>query len=120
MTMKCRVCAGPAVIDIRRHNANCCGEHFLKLCRDQTVEFIEQFAMLEPTDRVLVGVSGGKDSLAVWDILTGSHPGPTVAVVQPCGRCGTPASNDVCPFCRLRERATAPVPIALGRARTAS
>lgn len=68
--MKCRVCRGPAVIDIRRHNANFCPEHFLKLCRDQTAKAITQFAMLEPDDRVLVAVGGGKDSLAVWDILT--------------------------------------------------
>lgn len=67
--MKCRVCRGPAVIDIRRHNANFCPEHFTKLCRDQTEKAIAQFSMLEPDDRVLVAVSGGKDSLAVWDIL---------------------------------------------------
>jgi tRNA-5-methyluridine54 2-sulfurtransferase len=67
--MKCIVCRGPAVIDVRRHNANFCAEHFLKLCRDQVSKAIKEFAMLEPTDRALVAVSGGKDSLAVWDIL---------------------------------------------------
>ncbi len=67
--MKCRVCRGPAVIDIRRHNANFCSEHFLKLCRDQTAKAIKDFGMIEAGDRVLVAVSGGKDSLACWDIL---------------------------------------------------
>jgi tRNA-5-methyluridine54 2-sulfurtransferase len=67
--VKCTVCREPAVIDVRRHNANFCPEHFLRLCRDQTVKAIDQFDMLEPDDRVLVAVSGGKDSLAVWDIL---------------------------------------------------
>ncbi len=67
--MKCRVCRGPAVIDVRRHNANFCREHFLRLCRDQVARAIDQFAMLGPDDRVLVAVSGGKDSLALWDIL---------------------------------------------------
>ncbi len=67
--MKCRVCRGPAVIDIRRHNANFCEEHFLKLCHDQVTRAIEAFDMLSPGDRVLVAVSGGKDSLALWDIL---------------------------------------------------
>lgn len=67
--MKCRVCREPAVIDIRRHNANFCVEHFLRLCRDQVAKAIEDFAMIQPGDRVLVAVSGGKDSLAVWDIL---------------------------------------------------
>ena len=67
--MKCRVCRGPAVIDIRRHNANFCEEHFLKLCHDQVTRAIAAFDMLSPGDRVLVAVSGGKDSLALWDIL---------------------------------------------------
>lgn len=67
--MKCRVCRGPAVIDIRRHNANFCEEHFLRLCRDQVAKAIKAFAMFGPEDRILVAVSGGKDSLALWDIL---------------------------------------------------
>ncbi|HEY5154148.1 MAG TPA: tRNA(Ile)-lysidine synthetase, partial [Acidimicrobiales bacterium] len=67
--MKCRVCRGPAIIDIRRHNANFCTEHFLRLCRDQTAKAIDDFDMIQPGERVLVAVSGGKDSLAVWDIL---------------------------------------------------
>lgn len=67
--MKCRVCRGPAVIDVRRHNANFCGEHFLRHCRDQVAKAIRRHQMLQEGDRVLVAVSGGKDSLAVWDIL---------------------------------------------------
>ena len=67
--MKCRVCRGPAVIDLPRHNANFCPDHFTKFCRDQVTKAISDFDMLRPTDRVLVAVSGGKDSLAVWDIL---------------------------------------------------
>jgi uncharacterized protein (TIGR00269 family) len=57
------------VIDVRRHNANFCAEHFLRLCRDQTAKAIHDHAMLAPGDRVLVAVSGGKDSLALWDLL---------------------------------------------------
>ena len=30
---------------------------------------IEDFALIEPGDRILVAVSGGKDSLSLWDIL---------------------------------------------------
>lgn len=67
--MKCTVCRGPALIDVRRHNANFCAEHFLRLCRDQVAKAIKDFAMIEPDDKVLVAVSGGKDSLAVWDLL---------------------------------------------------
>jgi uncharacterized protein (TIGR00269 family) len=66
---KCRTCRQPAIIDLPRHNANFCAEHFLELCRRQVVKAIEHFEMLSADDRILVAVSGGKDSLAVWDML---------------------------------------------------
>ncbi len=66
---KCRVCKQPAVIDLPRHNAKFCAEHLLELCRRQVTKAIEQFAMFRSEERILVAVSGGKDSLAVWDLL---------------------------------------------------
>jgi uncharacterized protein (TIGR00269 family) len=67
--VKCRVCRGPAVIDLPRHNANFCAEHLARFCRDQVAKAVADHDMLAPGERVLVAVSGGKDSLAVWDIL---------------------------------------------------
>jgi uncharacterized protein (TIGR00269 family) len=67
--VKCRVCRGPAVIDIRRHNAAFCRDHFLHHCREQVRRAIEEHEMIGGGDRVLVAVSGGKDSLALWDLL---------------------------------------------------
>ncbi|MCJ7436259.1 MAG: adenine nucleotide alpha hydrolase family protein [Acidimicrobiia bacterium] len=67
--MKCRVCRGPAVIDVRRHNAAFCPEHFVTHCREQVRRAVHDHRMLEPGERVLVAVSGGKDSLALWDLL---------------------------------------------------
>ena len=67
--MKCRSCRGPAVIDLPAHNANFCAEHLVRFCRDQVAKAIKRFGMLEPGDRVLVAVSGGKDSLMLWDVL---------------------------------------------------
>jgi uncharacterized protein (TIGR00269 family) len=69
--MKCRVCRGPAVIDVRRHNAAFCPEHFVAHCAQQVERAVAEHRMLEPGDRVLVAVSGGKDSLALWDLLAG-------------------------------------------------
>jgi uncharacterized protein (TIGR00269 family) len=69
--VKCTVCRGPAVIDVRRHNSAFCPEHFVKHCRDQVRKAIHEHHMVEPGDRVLVAVSGGKDSLALWDLLEG-------------------------------------------------
>jgi uncharacterized protein (TIGR00269 family) len=66
---KCRVCREPAIIDLPRHNANFCAEHLLQLCRRQVEKAISDHEMLAPDDKILVAVSGGKDSLAVWDIL---------------------------------------------------
>ena len=66
---KCRVCRQPAVIDLPRHNAHFCAEHLQQLCRRQVERAIADHSMLQPGDRVLVAVSGGKDSLAVWDLL---------------------------------------------------
>jgi len=67
--VKCRVCREPAVIDVRRQNANYCRDHFLRMCRDQVAKAIDEFDMLRPGERVLVAVSGGKDSLACWQLL---------------------------------------------------
>lgn len=67
--MKCVTCRGPAVIDIRRQNANYCVDHFFEQCRRQVNRAISDWDMISPGDRVLVAVSGGKDSLAIWDLL---------------------------------------------------
>jgi uncharacterized protein (TIGR00269 family) len=69
--VKCTVCRGPAVIDLRRHNSNFCAEHFTRFCREQVRRAIDEFDMLQPDDHLLIAVSGGKDSLAVWDLLVG-------------------------------------------------
>jgi tRNA-5-methyluridine54 2-sulfurtransferase len=68
--VKCRVCRAPAVLDIRRHNAAFCADHFLKHCRGQVARAIKDHDMMAAGERVLVAVSGGKDSLALWEMLT--------------------------------------------------
>jgi len=68
--MKCRRCrATEVVIEIRRHNAAFCQDCFLHHCREQVRKTIDEFRMFGPDERVLVAVSGGKDSLALWDLL---------------------------------------------------
>ncbi len=67
--MKCKVCREHAVVDIRRHNAGFCRDHFLEHARNQVARAIKEFKMFRADDRLLLAVSGGKDSLALWDIL---------------------------------------------------
>jgi uncharacterized protein (TIGR00269 family) len=67
--MRCRRCRHPAVIEVRRHNAAFCADCFVRHCRDQVSRAIHDFDMLSASERTLVAVSGGKDSLGVWDLL---------------------------------------------------
>ena len=68
--MRCRVCRAQPVIELRQHNAAFCGEHFVAFCHRQVEKAIKQFEMFPADARILVAVSGGKDSLALWQILT--------------------------------------------------
>lgn len=67
--MRCRKCDRPAAINMRQHKLALCKDHFLTWFTDQTERMIRKYRMFGPQDRVLVAVSGGKDSLALWDVL---------------------------------------------------
>src|SRR5512139_963447 len=67
--LKCRKCREPAVVNMRQHKLPLCAAHFLEWIPEQTQRAIEKYRMFTHTDRVLVAVSGGKDSLGLWDIL---------------------------------------------------
>jgi uncharacterized protein (TIGR00269 family) len=67
--VKCRKCGAPASLELRRHNAAFCAPDFLDFFRNQVREAIRKYRMLDRDEPVLVAVSGGKDSLALWDVL---------------------------------------------------
>lgn len=69
--MRCRKCGQRAAINMRHHRLSLCSTHFPEWLIDQTQRFIEKYQMFTPSDHLLVAVSGGKDSLALWDILQG-------------------------------------------------
>jgi tRNA(Ile)-lysidine synthase TilS/MesJ len=68
--MKCKRCrrAGAAV-ELPSHHAAFCPDCFFVFFRRQVTEGIRKLRLLVPEDRVLVCVSGGKDSLVLWDVL---------------------------------------------------
>jgi uncharacterized protein (TIGR00269 family) len=67
--VKCRKCGGTAVLELRRHNAAFCAPDFQEFFRNQVREAIRRHRMFTTEEPVLVAVSGGKDSLALWDVL---------------------------------------------------
>jgi uncharacterized protein (TIGR00269 family) len=67
--VKCKKCGGRAALELRRHNTAFCAEDFLGFFRHHVLETIRRFEMFTRDQPVLVAVSGGKDSLALWDVL---------------------------------------------------
>ena len=68
--MKCRRCRQvEAAIELPSHHAAFCPECFFIFFKKQVREGIRRHRLLSPRDRVLVCVSGGKDSLVLWDVL---------------------------------------------------
>ncbi len=69
--MKCRKCGRQAVFNMRRHKLALCAEHYLEWFPEQVERAINKYKMFTHDDKVLVAVSGGKDSLTLWDVLLG-------------------------------------------------
>jgi tRNA-5-methyluridine54 2-sulfurtransferase len=73
---RCVVCRAPAAIEEPRHRAAWCPTHFVDHVQHQVRKAIDHppggarsERMFSYADRLLVAVSGGKDSLALWDVL---------------------------------------------------
>jgi len=54
---------------MRHHRLALCAEHYVEWFVAYTQRTIEKLDMFRESDRVLLAVSGGKDSLALWDVL---------------------------------------------------
>lgn len=67
--MKCTRCRAPAEINLRSHHAAFCRPCFIMYFQRQVERTIKKERMFTHEDQILVAVSGGKDSLALWDVL---------------------------------------------------
>jgi uncharacterized protein (TIGR00269 family) len=67
--MKCTRCRDEAWVEVRRHNSAYCGDCFVRFFHDQVERAIRGQRMFGHSQNVLVAVSGGKDSLALWEVL---------------------------------------------------
>lgn len=67
--MRCRMCGQPAVLRLRAYRLNLCPQCLREFVARRVKKAIKEYRLLEPGERVLVAVSGGKDSLGLWDLL---------------------------------------------------
>jgi uncharacterized protein (TIGR00269 family) len=67
--MKCTRCRARAEVQIRHHHSAFCRSCFFVYFQRQVERAIHKERMFSTDEEVLVAVSGGKDSLALWDIL---------------------------------------------------
>jgi len=67
--MKCKRCGGKAEVKLRQHNSAFCRACFVYFFQRQVQRAVEHEHMFTTEEEVLVAVSGGKDSLALWDAL---------------------------------------------------
>ncbi len=66
---RCRFCGREAELIVRQANLPLCREHFVSWFERRVERTIRRYRMVGPGDRVLVAVSGGKDSLALLSVL---------------------------------------------------
>ena len=69
MGLKCSFCERKAIINMREHRLMLCEKHLIDFLRKRVEKTIIKYKLMTKNDNILVAVSGGKDSLGVWDIL---------------------------------------------------
>jgi len=67
--MRCRKCPHKAVLEIPRHHTAFCKRCLTEFVCGQVERAVKHDKMFTKADRVLVAVSGGKDSLTLLDVL---------------------------------------------------
>ena len=67
--MRCKLCSDRAVAEIPQHRMALCQPCYLDWFPSYTKKAIRKFGMLRRDERILVAVSGGKDSQALWRVL---------------------------------------------------
>lgn len=67
--MKCRVCGNPANISLRAYNTALCESDFRSFLEKRVHTTITKYRLINPGEKPIIAVSGGKDSLALWSML---------------------------------------------------
>ncbi len=67
--MKCKICKKDAIIHLPSHNLALCEEHFFEFCKKRVEKAIKRYTLFTKEEKILVALSGGKDSLTVAYLL---------------------------------------------------
>lgn len=67
--MRCRKCGQKAAINLHEHRLALCKDHFLEWLLEYTEKTIKKYSLADRQERIIIAISGGKDSLSLWDIL---------------------------------------------------
>ncbi len=66
---KCKLCSAQSVIWLRDQNRGLCQKHFEEYFLSRVKRAISKYKMLKKSEKVVVGLSGGKDSLVTaWSL----------------------------------------------------
>jgi len=68
--LKCSLCEEPAVTVVRYAKLRLCRKHFTEFICKRVLKAIERYRLVQKDWRILVAISGGKDSAALLHILT--------------------------------------------------
>ena len=81
--MKCNYCSNEAVYHRKISNEFVCKTHFIKTVEKKIRKTVRKFSMFSPKDKVVVGLSGGKDSLVLlFNILELQKRYPKSPIVE--------------------------------------
>jgi len=70
---KCDFCGRDAKVRVAHAGVNLCERCFKEYIKKRVEEELRKFDLLSPNDTVLMGISGGKDSFVLLDIMSSLH-----------------------------------------------
>ena len=97
--MKCSKCSNKAVFK----NPTYCKEHFIRYVESNVKKTIRQFRLLDKNDKVVVAVSGGKDSITCLHILSKWYEVEALAIDEGIKGYREYTLKDLERFCKERK-----------------
>ena len=83
MVINCQYCHNPAVYHRKISNEYVCVKHFCATIENKIRKAVRKYNMFNPQEKVVVGVSGGKDSLVLlYNILKLQNRNPKAPTVE--------------------------------------